>query len=58
MTARPIAVPTIEASANGELNTRSFPNLSVNPLVAVKTPPKFYNGAADVQPAMAPIPDP
>ena len=39
MVASPTAVPTIDASASGELNTLLSPNESDNPLVAVNTPP-------------------
>ena len=35
----PIAVPTIEDSAKGELKTLLLPNFFDSPLVAVKTPP-------------------
>jgi len=38
-TARPIAVPTMEDSASGELKTRSGPKRVERPVVAVKTPP-------------------
>src|ERR1700733_11039686 len=35
----PVARPTMAASANGELKTRSLPDLDCRPKVRLKTPP-------------------